>query len=128
MDAKTMGKWGMALGPEVVEQIHRRIVAIAREHRVRLTHSELLVSSRVGFAPDSPLEESGFEPLVPLQNQHNRGTAPMSPTASIRVALLIPLANSISISVPSGTSGSNPLSSSGESGANPTLLETRSSE
>jgi hypothetical protein len=66
MDAKTMGKWGMALGPEVVEQIHRRIVAIAREHRVRLTHSELLVSSRVGFAPDSPLEESGFEPLVPL--------------------------------------------------------------
>jgi hypothetical protein len=39
----------------------------------------------------------------------------MSPTASIRVVLLIPLANSISISVASGTSGSNPLSSSGES-------------
>jgi transposase, IS5 family len=33
-DAKTMGKWGMALGPEVVEQIHQRIVQIAREHRV----------------------------------------------------------------------------------------------
>ena len=41
-----------------------------------------------GFA-DSLLEESGFEPLVPLQSQHNRGTGPMSPTASIRVALLI---------------------------------------
>jgi hypothetical protein len=64
---------------------------------------------------DSLLEESGFEPLVPLQSQHNRGTGPMSPTASIRVALLIPLANSISISVASGTSGSNLLSSSGES-------------
>jgi hypothetical protein len=42
----------------------------------------------------------------------------MSPTASIRVASVIPLANSISISVASGTSGSNPLSSSGESAAN----------
>jgi hypothetical protein len=42
-------------------------------------------------------------------------TGLMSPTASIRVGLVIPLANSISISVASGTSGSNPLSSSGES-------------
>jgi transposase, IS5 family len=25
-DAKTMGKWGVALGPEVVKQIHERIV------------------------------------------------------------------------------------------------------
>jgi hypothetical protein len=70
---------------------------------------------------DSLLEESGFEPLVPLQNQHNRGTRPMSPTAGIRVAFVIPLADSISISVASGTSGSNPLSSSGES-ANPCSL------
>jgi hypothetical protein len=31
---------------------------------------------------DSALEESGFEPLVPLQSQHNHGTGPMSPTAS----------------------------------------------
>jgi hypothetical protein len=31
-----------------------------------------------GFA-DSPLEESGFEPLVPLESQHNRGSGPMSP-------------------------------------------------
>jgi hypothetical protein len=41
---------------------------------------------KVRFASDSPLEESGFEPLVPLQSQHNRGTGPMSPTASIQVA------------------------------------------
>ena len=31
-------------------------------------------------------DESGFEPLVPLQNPHNRRTGRMSPTASIRVA------------------------------------------
>jgi hypothetical protein len=66
------------------------------------------------FAQDSPLE-GGFEPLVPLQSQHNRSTGPMSPTASIRVASVIPLGNSISISVAGGTSSSNPLSSSGES-------------
>jgi transposase, IS5 family len=33
-DAKTMGKWGVALGPEVINQIHQRIVHIARDHRV----------------------------------------------------------------------------------------------
>jgi hypothetical protein len=28
---------------------------------------------------DSPLEETGFEPLVPLRSQHNRGAGPTSP-------------------------------------------------
>ena len=30
-DAKTMGRWGVALGPEVIKQIHDRIVSIAHE-------------------------------------------------------------------------------------------------
>ena len=33
-DAKTMGRWGVAVGPAVVKQIHERIVQIARDHRV----------------------------------------------------------------------------------------------
>src|ERR1700745_2266846 len=33
-DAKTMGKWGVALGPEGINQIHERIVQIERQHRV----------------------------------------------------------------------------------------------
>src|SRR3982074_2837511 len=33
-DAKTMGRWGVAVGPAVVKQIHDRMVQIAREHRV----------------------------------------------------------------------------------------------
>ena len=45
-----------------------------------------VAAAKLRFALDSPLEESGFEPLVPLQSWHNRGTGPMSPTASIRVA------------------------------------------
>jgi transposase, IS5 family len=30
-DAKTMGRWGVALGPEVIKQIHERIVTIAQQ-------------------------------------------------------------------------------------------------
>jgi transposase, IS5 family len=33
-DAKTMGRWGVAVGPVVVKQIHERIVQIARDHRM----------------------------------------------------------------------------------------------
>src|SRR5262249_34397028 len=30
-DSKTMGRWGLALGPDVIKQIHDRIVSIAHE-------------------------------------------------------------------------------------------------
>jgi transposase, IS5 family len=33
-DAKTMGRWGVALGPQVIEQIHERMVKIAQEKGV----------------------------------------------------------------------------------------------
>ena len=33
-DAKTMGRWGVALGPAVIERVHGRLVAIAREQHV----------------------------------------------------------------------------------------------
>src|SRR5437868_2802475 len=33
-DAKTMGRWGLALGPESVEKINERVVAIAQEKQV----------------------------------------------------------------------------------------------
>ena len=33
-DAKTMGRWGVALGPQVIEQIHQRMVTIAKDKRV----------------------------------------------------------------------------------------------
>jgi IS5 family transposase len=33
-DAKTMGRWGVAVRPVVVKQIHERIVQIARDNRV----------------------------------------------------------------------------------------------
>src|SRR5947199_9664753 len=33
-DAKTMGRWGVALGPEVLKQVHERMVKIALEKGV----------------------------------------------------------------------------------------------
>src|SRR5262245_48407034 len=33
-DAKTMGRWGVAIGPQVIKQIHERIVKIAGEKGV----------------------------------------------------------------------------------------------
>ena len=33
-DAKTMGRWGVALGPQVLKQVHERIVKIARDKGV----------------------------------------------------------------------------------------------
>src|SRR6266404_3897410 len=32
-DAKTMGRWGLALGPQAVKQIHERMVKIAQNKR-----------------------------------------------------------------------------------------------
>ena len=33
-DAKTMGRWGLALGPEVLKQVHAGVVRIARDKGV----------------------------------------------------------------------------------------------
>ena len=33
-DAKTMGRWGLAVGPEVIKQIHERLVAIAQDEGI----------------------------------------------------------------------------------------------
>jgi hypothetical protein len=33
-DAKTMGRWGVALGPQVIKQVHERMVKIAHEKGV----------------------------------------------------------------------------------------------
>src|SRR5205814_10075285 len=33
-DAKTMGRWGVALGPEVIKQIHERMVQIAHHNGI----------------------------------------------------------------------------------------------
>ena len=56
-DAKTMGRWGVAVGPDVVKQIHERIVQIARDQRVaegrRLRVDTTVVETNIHYPTDS---------------------------------------------------------------------------
>jgi len=67
-DAKTMGKWGVALGPEVVEQIHERLVQIARDHRVaagrRMRVDTTVVETNIHYPTDSSLLGDGVRVLT----------------------------------------------------------------
>jgi len=67
-DAKTMGRWGLALGPEVVEQIHARIVQIAREQRVaegrRMRVDTTVVETNIHYPTDSSLLGDGVRVLT----------------------------------------------------------------
>ena len=63
-----MSKWGLALGPEVVEQIHRRIVQIARDHRVaagrRMRVDTTVVETNIHYPTDSSLLGDGVRVLT----------------------------------------------------------------
>ena len=59
-DAKTMGRWGLAVGPAVIEQVHARLIKIAQERgvvsgrRMSLdTRPCGIVTKIVNFAPES---------------------------------------------------------------------------
>src|ERR1700726_4291132 len=58
-DAKTMGRWCVAVGPVVVKQIHERIVQIARDHRVaqgrRMRVDTTVVETNIHYPTDSSL-------------------------------------------------------------------------
>src|ERR1700737_1352784 len=62
-DAKTMGRWGVAVGPAVVKQIHDRMVQIAREHRVaegrRMRVDTTVVETNIHYPTDSSLLGDG---------------------------------------------------------------------
>ena len=51
-DAKTMGRWGLAVGPEVVKQIHQRLVKLAQANglaagrRMRVVETNVHISDR----------------------------------------------------------------------------------
>jgi transposase, IS5 family len=58
-DAKTLGKLGTALGPEVIEKMHRRVVAIAQEKKIvagrRLRVDTTVVETDIHYPTDSSL-------------------------------------------------------------------------
>lgn len=67
-DAKTLGKLALALGPEIIEQIHRRVIAIACEKRIvrgrRLRLDTTVVETDIHYPTDSSLLGDGVRVLT----------------------------------------------------------------
>jgi transposase, IS5 family len=74
-DAKTMGRLGQALGSEVVEQVHARIVGIAREKKVvpgrRLRVDTTVVETNIHYPTDSSLLGDGVRVLTRTMQRLN---------------------------------------------------------
>ena len=58
-DAKTMGRWGLAVGPEVIKRVHERLVAIALEEGIATGKRMHVDTTVVETNIHSP---NGFEP------------------------------------------------------------------
>jgi len=67
-DAKTMGRWGVALGPQVLKQVHERIVKIARDKGVtagrRMRVDTTVVETDIHHPTDSTLLGDGVRVLT----------------------------------------------------------------
>jgi IS5 family transposase len=67
-DAKTLGRLALALGPEVIEQIHRRVVGMACEKRIirgrRLRLDTTVVETDIHYPTDSSLLGDGVRVLT----------------------------------------------------------------
>ena len=67
-DAKTMGRWGVAVGPEVVKQIHQRLVKLAQAHGLaagrRMRVDTTVVETNVHYPTDSSLLGDGVRVLI----------------------------------------------------------------
>jgi IS5 family transposase len=67
-DAKTLGKLGVALGPEIIERIHRRVVAIAQQQKIvqgrRMRVDTTVVETDIHYPTDSSLLGDGVRVLT----------------------------------------------------------------
>jgi IS5 family transposase len=67
-DAKTMGRWGVAVGPDVVKQIHERLVRLARDkgatERRRMRVDTTVVETNIHYPTDSSLLGDGVRVLT----------------------------------------------------------------
>jgi len=67
-DAKTLGRLALALGPEIIEQIHRRVVSIARAKQIvrgrRLRLDTTVVETDIHYPTDSSLLGDGVRVLT----------------------------------------------------------------
>lgn len=72
-DAKTLGRLAQALGPEVIEKIHARIVALAQERAVvkgrRMRIDTTVVETNIHYPTDSGLLGDGVRVLTRLMKK-----------------------------------------------------------
>jgi transposase, IS5 family len=67
-DAKTMGRWGVALGADVIKQIHTRMVTMAQSHGLtegrRMRVDTTVVETNIHYPTDSSLLGDGVRVLT----------------------------------------------------------------
>ena len=72
-DAKTMGRWGVAVGPAVIETLHQRVVAIAQEQQVvagrKMRLDTTVVETNIHYPTDSSLLGDGVRLLTRTMKQ-----------------------------------------------------------
>ena len=75
-DAKTMGRWGLAVGPEVVKRVHERLVQIACEEGIatgrRMRVDTTVVETNVHYPTDSSLLGDGVRVLTRVMKKIGR--------------------------------------------------------
>src|SRR5580658_6330055 len=62
-DAKTMGRWGLAVGPAVIETLHDRLIAMAQQEHVvegrKMRVDTTVVETNIHYPTDSSLLGDG---------------------------------------------------------------------
>ena len=75
-DAKTMGRWGLAVGPEVVKRVHERLVAIALDEGIatgrRMRVDTTVVETNIHYPTDSSLLGDGVRVLTRTMKKISR--------------------------------------------------------
>jgi IS5 family transposase len=96
-DAKTMGRWGLAVGPETIKQIHDQMVQIAREQDVlqgrRMRVDTTVVETNIHHPTDSTLLGDGVRVLIRTMKQITKivgvvGTKLRDRSRSVKLRLL----------------------------------------
>ena len=72
-DAKTLGRLGLALGPEIIEQLHQRVITIAQEKKIvqgrKLRVDTTVVETNIHYPTDSTLLGDGVRVLTRTMKQ-----------------------------------------------------------
>jgi transposase, IS5 family len=96
-DAKTMGRWGLAVGPQVIKQVQARLAKIAQEKGVvagrRMRVDTTVVETNIHYPTDSSLLGDGVRVLTRSMKKITRiagkaGTALRDRSRSVKLRVL----------------------------------------